>query len=318
MTVMTVDSYDSYDSRIVMILLGRSTVGWSVLIMMIQGITRSGVLGTMWMKMRDIVFPSSRMWLAFFSSSEAVFDINLRTVVADSVVYEPSREMMPVSEGPGLDYNADGEPESVSTVLIPSVLKGSQPDVDDSVCLSPVVVTTFPLQAPPASGPELPRLSVHCPSIGNLPCPAAAGPLLSPTVYSGNTVPLSHCHPVVVRISVYRNTLPTGAYQSGPPECHYQTSYYPVHQAKPDRIFEYPVKAEFIKVPTPCTPMGSSSLSEIFFFLRHLTIYFVFSFSLRLKKIGILRVLSCHCSAVIRHISPFLRQNSILVKGTKM
>ena len=45
-----------------------------------------------------------------------------------------------------------------STVLIPSVLKGSHPDVDNSVCLSPVV-TTFPLQAPPASGPEFPRLS---------------------------------------------------------------------------------------------------------------------------------------------------------------
>ena len=51
-----------------------------------------------------------------------------------------------------------------STVLIPSVLEGSQPEVDNSVCLSPVVVTTFPLQAPPASGPEIPRLSVHCPS----------------------------------------------------------------------------------------------------------------------------------------------------------
>ena len=32
-----------------------------------------------------------------------------------------------------------------STVLIPSALEGSQPKVDDSVCLSPVVVTTFPL-----------------------------------------------------------------------------------------------------------------------------------------------------------------------------
>ena len=51
-----------------------------------------------------------------------------------------------------------------STVLITSTLEGSQPEVDDSVCLSPVVVTTFPLQAPLASGPELPRLSVHCPS----------------------------------------------------------------------------------------------------------------------------------------------------------
>ena len=39
-----------------------------------------------------------------------------------------------------------------STVLIPSALEGSQPEVDDSVCLSPVVVATFPLQAPPASG----------------------------------------------------------------------------------------------------------------------------------------------------------------------
>ena len=40
-----------------------------------------------------------------------MFDINLKTVVADSVVYEPSREMMPVSEGAGLDYNADAESE---------------------------------------------------------------------------------------------------------------------------------------------------------------------------------------------------------------
>ena len=40
-----------------------------------------------------------------------MFDIDLKTVVADSVVYEPSREMMPVSEGPGLDYNADVKPE---------------------------------------------------------------------------------------------------------------------------------------------------------------------------------------------------------------
>ena len=51
-----------------------------------------------------------------------------------------------------------------STVLIPSALEGSQPEVGDSVCPSPVVVTTFPQQAPPASGPELPQLSVHCPS----------------------------------------------------------------------------------------------------------------------------------------------------------
>ena len=50
-----------------------------------------------------------------------------------------------------------------STVLVPSALEGSQPEVGDSVCPSPVVVTTFPLQAPPAS-PELPQLSVHCPS----------------------------------------------------------------------------------------------------------------------------------------------------------
>ena len=28
--------------------------------------------------------------------------MDLETVVADSVVYEPSREVMPVSEGPGL------------------------------------------------------------------------------------------------------------------------------------------------------------------------------------------------------------------------
>ena len=32
-------------------------------------------------------------------------------MVADSVVYDPSREVMPVSEGPGLDYNADAGPE---------------------------------------------------------------------------------------------------------------------------------------------------------------------------------------------------------------
>ena len=34
----------------------------------------------------------------------------------------------------------------VLTVLIPSALEGSQPEVGDSVCLSQVVVTTFPLQ----------------------------------------------------------------------------------------------------------------------------------------------------------------------------
>ena len=32
-------------------------------------------------------------------------------MVADSVVYEPSREMMPVSEGPGLGYYAEAGPE---------------------------------------------------------------------------------------------------------------------------------------------------------------------------------------------------------------
>ena len=32
-------------------------------------------------------------------------------MVADSVVYEPSREEMLVSEGPGLDYNVDSGPE---------------------------------------------------------------------------------------------------------------------------------------------------------------------------------------------------------------
>ena len=42
---------------------------------------------------------------------EAVFEMDLETVVADSVVYEPSREQMPVSEGPGLDYNVDSGPE---------------------------------------------------------------------------------------------------------------------------------------------------------------------------------------------------------------
>ena len=31
--------------------------------------------------------------------------------VADSVVYEPSREEMPVSEGPGLDYTVNSGPE---------------------------------------------------------------------------------------------------------------------------------------------------------------------------------------------------------------
>ena len=37
-------------------------------------------------------------------------------------------------------------------VLIPSVLENSQPEVDDSVFPPPFAVTTFPLQAPPASG----------------------------------------------------------------------------------------------------------------------------------------------------------------------
>ena len=37
--------------------------------------------------------------------------MNLETVVVDSVVYEPSKEDMLVSEGPGLDYNVDSEPE---------------------------------------------------------------------------------------------------------------------------------------------------------------------------------------------------------------
>ena len=45
----------------VMILMGRSTVGRSVLI---RGIMRSGVLGMMWMRVRDIMFVSSWMWLA--------------------------------------------------------------------------------------------------------------------------------------------------------------------------------------------------------------------------------------------------------------
>ena len=39
-----------------------------------------------------------------------------------------------------------------STVLIQSALEGSQSEVGDSVYLSQVAVTTFPLQAPPASG----------------------------------------------------------------------------------------------------------------------------------------------------------------------
>ena len=49
---------------------------------------------------------------------------------------------------------------SVSSVLILSVLEDSQPEVDDSVFPSPVAVATFPLQAPPASGPEIPQLLV--------------------------------------------------------------------------------------------------------------------------------------------------------------
>ena len=47
---------------------------------------------------------------------------------------------------------------SPSSVLIMSVLEDSQPEVDNSVFPSPVAVTTFPLQAPPASGPEIPWL----------------------------------------------------------------------------------------------------------------------------------------------------------------
>ena len=49
---------------------------------------------------------------------------------------------------------------SASSVLIMSVLEDSQPEVDDSVFPSPVAVTTFPLRAPPAAGPAIPRLSV--------------------------------------------------------------------------------------------------------------------------------------------------------------
>ena len=41
---------------------------------------------------------------------------------------------------------------SASFVLTLSVLKDSQPEVDGSVSPSPVTVTAFPLQAPPASG----------------------------------------------------------------------------------------------------------------------------------------------------------------------
>ena len=186
------------------------------------------------------------------------------------------------------------------------------------MCLSPVVVTTFPLHAPPASGPELPRLSVHCPSTGNLPCHAAAGPLLSPTVYTGNTVPLSHCHPVVIRISVYRNTLPPEAYQSGPPECHYQTSYYAVHQAKPDRIFEDRSKLSSSRSQPHVHPWGQVVCPKKNSVLRHLTIYFVFSFSLCLKSLRntASTVLSLFCCLITS--PPFLRQNSILVTGTKM
>ena len=44
-----------------------------------------------------------------------MLEIDLETVVA--VVYEPSREAMPVLEGPGLDYNVDAGPERLFSVF---------------------------------------------------------------------------------------------------------------------------------------------------------------------------------------------------------
>ena len=39
-------------------------------------------------------------------------------MVVDSVVYEPSKEEMPVSEWPGLDYHVDSGPEMLSGDLL--------------------------------------------------------------------------------------------------------------------------------------------------------------------------------------------------------
>ena len=44
--------------------------------------------------------------------------MNLETVFTDSVVYEPSREEIPVSEGPGMDFNVDSGPEMPFVVFV--------------------------------------------------------------------------------------------------------------------------------------------------------------------------------------------------------
>ena len=49
---------------------------------------------------------------------------------------------------------------SITSVKMLSALEGSQPQVDDSVSPSPVAITIFPHQAPPASEPEAPRVLV--------------------------------------------------------------------------------------------------------------------------------------------------------------
>ena len=49
---------------------------------------------------------------------------------------------------------------SIASVPNPSALESSQPQVDDSVSPSPVAVTIYPQQAPPASGPKALRVLV--------------------------------------------------------------------------------------------------------------------------------------------------------------
>ena len=52
---------------------------------------------------------------------EAVLEMDLETVVVDSVVHEPSKEEILVSEGPGLDYNVNSGPEMPFPGLVDSL-----------------------------------------------------------------------------------------------------------------------------------------------------------------------------------------------------
>ena len=47
--------------------------------------------------------------------------MDLETVVVDSGVYEPSKEEMPVSEGPDLDYDVDSGPAMPFPGLVDSL-----------------------------------------------------------------------------------------------------------------------------------------------------------------------------------------------------